>query len=508
MARFDRAKRVAGLKDMEDARARSEKIAGYSRAWQSPLLGVLIGAATLGLTYLAHINGRPITSALVAVFGVMGIGALLGTRAGVVAGLAASLTFNIVFTDPAWTFTYSTADDLVPMIALTFSAIASGIIAGRLRDRAIASEIAGRRISGLLRFSQDLQRAVTLRQVEATAQECLGRHEIEVRLFIEGDDGLSSPSGAEWGLTAADELWTSQLPELTSGSCVGFLLKGSERRIGVLVAKAEEADFSPDEIRMLIPLITLAIQRCQLAEQLSQAHIIKRSEQFKTTLLSSVSHDLRTPLAAISASAGSLANLKGKLDEQTQANLLATIQEQCTRLDRFTTKLLSLGRIEGGLDVNEMPVVDAVEVLGGTLARVRRVTNGRPIRRNFVAPSGLVRADESLLEQVFFNVLENAVTHTGKNASIMVTAETLENTILIAVEDDGPGIPSDELERVFERFYQVSSNSGSSSGSGLGLSIAKGFTELIGGTIIATSSPVSKRGTRIEVALPLATPAP
>ncbi|HVI06437.1 MAG TPA: DUF4118 domain-containing protein, partial [Sphingomicrobium sp.] len=283
---------------MKDARPRNETAAredGFSKGahiWQLRLLGVLIGAATLGLTYLAHINGRPITSALVAVFGVMAIGSLLGLRAGAVAGIAASLTFNIVFTDPAWTFSYSTADDLVPMVALTFSAIASGLIAGRLRDRALASETAGRRVSELLRFSQDLQRAVTLRQVEATAQESLERQNMSVEFFIEREGELASPGSQGWGKDAAIELWHMNVPELVHETYAGFLLKGSERRLGVLVAKARDGDFSPDEIRMLIPLVTLAVQRCQLAEQLSQAHIVKRSEQFKTTLLSSVSHDL------------------------------------------------------------------------------------------------------------------------------------------------------------------------------------------------------------------------
>jgi two-component system sensor histidine kinase KdpD len=482
----------------ETQTATSEANAARFRHWW--LVGLLIGGVTLALVYLAHTNGRPITSALVAVFGVVAIGALMGLRAGAFAGIVASLTFNIVFTDPTWTFTYSTADDLVPMIALTFSAMGAGLIAGRLRDRAIAAETASRRVAELLRFSQDLQRAIALPQVEATARDYLERQ--DVQLFVERDGELASHESEPWGIKAADELWHSKFPELTCDAQTAFLLKSADRRIGVLVARSHDGGLNTDEIRTFIPLITLAIQRCLLAEQLSDSDVVRRSEQFKTALLSSVSHDLRTPLAAISASAGSLADLREQLDEETQAELLATILEQCTRLDRFTTKLLSLGRIEGGLDVNVMPIVDAVEVLGGTISRVRPITGGRTIHRSFCTRSAPVRADESLLEQVFLNVLENAVAHTPKDASIRISAETTARELLIAVEDDGPGIAVADRERVFERFYQAG---GAGSGSGLGLSIAKGFTELVGGTIIAASATVPMRGARIEVALPLAT---
>src|SRR5690242_9424388 len=136
-------------------------------AGRSYSLGLFIGLATLALTYSAHVNGRPVTSAIVAIFGVMAVGAVLGARAGILAGIAASVTFNIVFTDPAWTFTYSTADDLVPMIALTLGAVGSAVLAGRLRDRAISAETATRRVADLLAFSEDLQSAVTLADIEA-----------------------------------------------------------------------------------------------------------------------------------------------------------------------------------------------------------------------------------------------------------------------------------------------------------------------------------------------------
>lgn len=481
------------------ARLAGRRLLGLLR-W-THLLGVAIGFVALALTYTAHANGRPITAALVAVFGVMGVGALLGARAGVFAGFAASLTFNLVFTDPAWTFTYSTADDLVPMIALTLSAVGSGVVAGRLRDRAVAAETATARVAELLRFSEDLQSAVTVTEVEATARACLAGGEPIVSLFIERGGSLVSPSGSLSGREAAEDCWFSRLPSLTSGTCTAHILKSAEERLGVLVIE-QEAERSSDDVRVFLPLITLAIQRCELAEQLNQADLLRRSEQFKTALLSSVSHDLRTPLAAISASAGSLIELGPKLDAQTTRDLLTTIQDQCSRLDRFTGNLLNLGRIEGGLDLSAMPSVDAIEVLGGTLARVRRVT-AHAIHRQFSVASAQVRADESLLEQVFLNILENAVCHTPEGTQVRVGAYILEDQLVVAVEDDGEGIPAGERDRIFERFHQVMVEGRRSSGSGLGLSIAKGFTELFGGTIKAGRAREPMRGARIEVRLPL-----
>ena len=473
------------------------------RGTRSQLFGIAVGFAALGLTWAAHVNGRPIAAAILAVFGVMGVGALLGARAGLFAGIAASLTFNLAFTDPTWTFTYSTADDLVPMIALTLSAVGSGVVAGRLRDRAVAAETATRRVAVLLRFSEDLQSAVTLADVDRVARCYLVGDEGNAWLFTEEDGKLVSHSAGPEGAEAARECWISRFPSLTCGDCTGYLLRSAERRLGVLVVE-QEAGRSADEIRLFLPLISLAIQRCQLAEQLGKADLLRRSEQFKTALLSSVSHDLRTPLAAISASAGSLIELRAKLDERTTAELLTTIQEQCGRLDRFTRNLLNLGRIEGGLDVASMPPVDALEVLGGTLARVRDAAGGHAIHRHFGVQSALVRADEALLEQLFLNILENAVAHTPAGTSVRVSADRRGSDLVVAVEDDGQGIPEPERERVFERFHQVMLDGAPPSGSGLGLSIAKGFTESFGGTIAALPADQPLRGARIEVRLPLA----
>lgn len=471
-------------------------------AWRRPAIGYGLGAAALVCAYTAHLHGRPISAALIALFGVVGVGGMLGLRAGAIAGFCASVTYNLLFTDPVLRFSFSSVDDLLPFVALNLSAIASGAIAGRLHDRAVAAETSERRVSELLCFSQDLQRVITLGEIEAIIAGYFGGSPTVAQLYVERSQALETSGREPWGQSAAEELWGSRMPALTCGPHMGFLLKSGDRRLGVLVVRGDQSDRTAAEVQVFLPSLTLAIQRCLLAEQLAESAVISRSEKFKTALLSSVSHDLRTPIAAISASAGSLLQLGSELDEQSRRGLLATIDEQCGRLDRLTSNLLALGRIEGGLQVFNMPIVDAIEVLGGTLSRIRGLSGDHVINRDFALPSASVRADEALLEQVFYNVLENAVMHTPAGTSIKVSAHTSGTLLLIAVEDDGPGIPAHARERIFDRFYQLASGPRGRNGSGLGLSIAKGFTELVGGRISA-SRPRGMRGARIEVVLPL-----
>jgi two-component system sensor histidine kinase KdpD len=463
------------------------------------------GLLALVLAYAAQSHGSPITAALIAVFGAVGVGALLGFLAGAIAGVIASLTYNLLLTDPILQFSLSSTDDLVPIVALNVSAIASALIAGRLRDRAVAAETASSQVTQLLQFSEDLQAAVTLVEVETVARAYFRRQKGKVQLFVAEDEQLRAASDWQWGQQIAQKAWSARLAETKSSDQQALLLRSGNRILGVLVIAVED-DTRPDEqLRHFLPLLTLAIQRCQLAEQLADADVVRRSEKFKTALLSSVSHDLRTPLAAISASASSLAGFGEQLDARSKTDLLDTIVDQCGRLDRVTTNLLNLGRIEGGLNVDQMPIVDAIEVLGSTLSRVRRAKRSQVIERNFQLGSALVRADEALLEQVFLNVLENAIVHTPPDTTIKVEASAAGGALLIAIEDDGVGIPKSKRERVFDRFYQVrpAPRLGSGAGSGLGLSIAKGFIELIGGQIVAASARFPMRGARLEVSIPV-----
>jgi two-component system sensor histidine kinase KdpD len=153
-----------------------------------------------------------------------------------------------------------------------------------------------------------------------------------------------------------------------------------------------------------------------------------------------------------------------------------------------------------------MPLVDAIEVLGSALARIRSAHSSHRFERDFRTKSATVRADEALLEQLFFNVLHNAVTHTPPDTVVKVGAARAGASLCISVEDNGPGIHSGDWDRVFERFYQGRKGGQLRSGSGMGLSIARGFTEAIGGSIEAGRPIGAPTGTRLDISLPLAMP--
>jgi two-component system sensor histidine kinase KdpD len=178
------------------------------------------------------------------------------------------------------------------------------------------------------------------------------------------------------------------------------------------------------------------------------------------------------------------------------------IQEQCHRLNRYTTNLLNLGRLQAGLDSDRFAPCDALEALGSAIIQARRLGPGHHIIKTFELTEALVRADPVMLEQIFQNILENAVRYSEPGTSITISVTRLGPVVAIAIGDEGRGIAAEDLSRIFDRFYQAG-ESRFQEGSGLGLAIAKGFTEAFGGTIrVGPASDVAS-GSIVTVELPL-----
>lgn len=322
----------------------------------------LFMASTAGV-YIAQGAGKRVSAALIYVVGVTFIGSFAGLRSGLAAAIAASAIYNFFLSEPVLQFGATSFDELTPLIAFNATAILSGVLAGRLKDRAAAAEEAQTRIHLMLTVSNRLQNALQLEEV-ADALRDIGTAWLDESEFFDRD---GNPIGTEhlparFGQIARETL-QSGMPRYERDGHVAYLLLTAIGPGGVIVFDNEPQAVrkAPVDIEALVNLMSLAAECCLLLQQQARIEAVRRSEVFKTAVLSSLSHDMRTPLAAIAASASSLASFSDELDRQTHRQLLRTIEEQCQRLDRYTANLLDLGRLEAGIAADQQTKVDAID---------------------------------------------------------------------------------------------------------------------------------------------------
>jgi two-component system sensor histidine kinase KdpD len=246
----------------------------------------------------------------------------------------------------------------------------------------------------------------------------------------------------------------------------------------------------------------VALERAEFAADAADAEALRRSDRLRSALLNSVSHDLRTPLATVLGSATTLIEYGEALEKPVKLDLLASIREEAERLNRYVGDLLDMTRLEGGGLNIKADWIDVRDILGSALERVSRRLGDRHVTRDFPPELAMVKADSALLEQALVNILENAIGYSPDNSTIELAAYEDRNNVVLSIEDEGRGIPTAELERVFEKFRRMEESSDrAGKGAGLGLAISKGFVEAMGGRIAAASPIHNGRGTRILISL-------
>jgi two-component system, OmpR family, sensor histidine kinase KdpD len=248
--------------------------------------------------------------------------------------------------------------------------------------------------------------------------------------------------------------------------------------------------FTPDERRLLEALLdqaAVSIERILLAGDVDEARITAETERLRSSLLISVSHDLRTPLASILGAASSLKIYGNGYSQTTRDELLTTIEEEAERLNRFVANLLDTTRIESGsLDIKREPT-DVEEIVGSALRRAGKVLADHGIGVDLAPDLPMLPLDGVLLEQTLFNLLDNAAKYAPAGTRIEVHARVQNDVAVIQVIDEGPGIPPQDLERLFDKFYRIPAGDRQRAGTGLGLAICRGFVEAMGGRIGAAN---------------------
>jgi two-component system sensor histidine kinase KdpD len=280
--------------------------------------------------------------------------------------------------------------------------------------------------------------------------------------------------------------------------------RGAVGVIGV-DADVEGPLLSPERRRLFDALsdqAALAIERVHLVEDLDRSKRNAETDRLRTALLTSISHDLRTPLAAILGATGTLKAFSAKLAEAQKTELVATIDEEAERLNRFIANLLDMTRLESGAIRPRLAAQDLADLVGAALKRAATILAGHRVTTRLAADLPMVELDAVLFEQALFNLLDNAAKYSEAGGTITIAAARDAGTVVITVVDDGPGIPDGHAETIFDKFYRIEKGDLVRPGTGLGLGIARGFVEAMGGSLTA-GNRADAQGAAFTIRLPL-----
>lgn len=459
--------------------------------------------------------------------GVVLVAARFGRGPAIAAAVASVLVFDFCFVPPYFSFAVSDAQYLLTFLVMLVIGLLISTLTVRIQQQLRLSQQQERRTAALFRLTQQLSELVGSEFLLRTAGLRLSElFAGEVVLFLRDSAGAmelrygettsiaAQPVNAvvaQW-VTDHSQLAGSGTDTLPNATALFMPLVGSQQTVGAVGVKPADTDrfLDPEQRRLLetcASLIALAIERDQSVLEAQQAQVQVQTEQLRNSLLSSVSHDLRTPLAAIYGSAASLLERGDGLPESSRRELLHSIAEEAQRLSRLVDNLLEMTRLESGaLTLNRQWNV-LEEIVGSALNRVRRVLGDRVVQTQIASDFPLVKLDGVLFEQVLINLLENAARYTPAGSRIEISATAAPRQVEICVADNGPGLPVGQETQVFQKFFRGHSSAPDSRrGVGLGLAICQGIVQAHGGSLRAQNRP--QGGAEFVITLPLDEPPP
>ena len=455
---------------------------------------------------------------------------LIAVRYGLWPSLAAtvmaSLSYNFFFMQPLYTFTIADPRNVAAFIFFTLISLLVSNVAARVRTQAVAAETRARTTESLYAFSRKLAGVGTLDDLLwATAYQIALMLKVRVVLLLEENGSIEVKAGYppedvldDADIAAAKWAWQNDraagrgsdtlpgakrlfLPMRTGRGAIGVVGIDSDKQGSLL---------TPDERRLLDALIdqsALAIERVNLVEDLERARRTAETDRLRSALLTSISHDLKTPLAAVLGTAGTLRNLSAQLSEAQKADLLATIIDESERLNRFIANLLDMTRLESGAVVPNTALLDPGEVVGTALNRAAKILARHRVDVDLAAGLPMLQLDAVLFEQVLFNVLDNAAKYAPPETIVRIRGWQDGGAVCLQVIDEGDGIPPADNERIFDKFYRVQKGDQVRAGTGLGLAISRGFVEALHGAITAANR-TDRSGAVFTIRMPIQAAAP
>lgn len=425
-----------------------------------------------------------------------------GRAGALVSAVVSFLVYNFYLVEPRFSFDFVIAEELLTLIFYIAVAMVIGGLAGTLRDTRerergrslLFSRLfaASRTVSARSDESELADAVCTAVREIAGGDAVIARRDGDAVLLLGGPVREAAPKPSPEALAAATEIDGWRIHRL------------GEQEVGALLWRPPGGEPPGPEaetaVRLLAELAAATLERGRLTARRIELDSLSAADKLRTALMSSISHDFRTPLATILTSASALRRFGVQLADGDRADMLASIEEEAERLNRFIGNILDMTRLDASALRVRAGWVDPAEVLEAAVERIAPRAGQRALIRRIPAAAPAIYVDPLLLEQAIVNLLENALVHTPASAAIEIGGLGGPEDVRLWVEDGGQGVPPSELERIFDKFHTGDRRRADQS-FGLGLSISKGFVEAMGGRIAA--GPAARGGLRVEICFPL-----
>jgi two-component system sensor histidine kinase KdpD len=458
---------------------------------------------------------------LVFLTAVVGVAVRFGLWPSLLASAAASLCYNFFFLPPIYNFTITDPTNVAAFFFFMLIAILVSNVAARVRSQADTAIGRIRTTELLYAFSRKLAGTGTLDDVLwATAYQTALMLKVRVVLLLPDNGVLTVKAGYppedqldQADLAAANWAWGNDRPagrgsDTLPGAKRLFLpMRTGRGLIGVIGIDDDKTGplLTPDQRRLLDALVdqgALAIERVLLVEDMDRVKRNVESDRLRSALLTSISHDLKTPLASVLGSASTMRDLAGALSEDEKRDLLATVIDESERLNRFIANLLDMTKLESGAIKPNTARLDISEVIDSALRRANKILAHHKVSLELESNLPMLELDAVLFEQALFNLLDNAAKYAPAGTTIAIRGWREQKFVTLQILDEGEGIPRSELESVFDKFYRAQKGDHIRPGTGLGLAISRGFVEAMGGTISADNRS-DRSGAALTVRLPV-----
>jgi two-component system, OmpR family, sensor histidine kinase KdpD len=478
-------------------------------------------AVALGLSELIAAWIGAANSDLVFLTAIVAVAVRFGLLPSLLASVVSSLAYNFFFLPPIYTFTITDPANVIAFGLFTLVAIVVSSVAARGRTQAHAATERARVAESLYSFSRKLAGAGTLDDVLwATAFQTALMLKVRVVLLLPEYGSIVVKTGYppedildDADLAAAKWAWENDRSagrgsDTLPGAKRLFLpMRTGRGAIGVMGIDSDKPGplLTPDQRRLLDALRdqgALAIERVRLVEEMDRVERTAETERLRSALLTSISHDLKTPLAAVLGAAGALRDIGVKLSDAEKADLLATIIDESERLNRFIANLLDMTKLESGAVKPNVALHDLGEIVGSALRRAGRILSHHQVELELAPDLPMLELDAVLFEQVLFNLLDNAAKYAPPETTIRIQSWQDPETVSLRVLDEGSGIAANDLDHIFDKFYRAQKTDHVRAGTGLGLAISRGFVEAMRGTIVAANR-TDRSGAAFTISLPI-----